>query len=63
MENFTEFGMSNTGGMQQAAQHRVNSTLGMLTDKREKEEEMVAVEASRLSVYFQSGDIKHTLVL
>ena len=41
----------------------VNSTLSMLTDKREKGDEMVAAEASRLSVYFRSGGIKHTLVL
>ena len=57
--------------LQQAAQHRVsdelqaakvNSTLSMLTDKREKGREMVVVEASRFDMCFQSGEIKHTLV-
>lgn len=58
--------------LQQLAQHwvgdelqaaKVNSTLGMLTDKREKGGEMVVVEARRFDVCFQSGEIKHTLVL
>lgn len=58
--------------LQQAAQHRVgdelqaakvNSALSMLTDKREKGDEMVVAEASRFDVCFQRGEIKHTLVL
>lgn len=58
--------------LQQAAQHRVgdelqaakvNSTLSVLTDKREKGGEMVVVEASRFDACFQGGEIKHTSVL
>lgn len=57
--------------LQQVAQHqvrdelqagKVNSTFSMLTDKREKGDEIVVVEANRFNVCFQSGEIKHTLV-
>lgn len=54
--------------LQQVAQHqagnelhagKVNSTLSMLTDKREKEGEMVVAKARGFSVCFQNGEIKH----
>lgn len=57
--------------LQQVAQHqvgdelqaaKVNSTFSMLTDKREKGDEIVVVEANRFNVCFPSGEIKHTFV-